>query len=233
MVVPYGDPSPVRFWQNYFDAGEYSMGKNTNSLELGCDCLGEIHYSDAVLADDRGHAHTITNAICIHEEDVGILFKHTDEFTGAVDVRRNRRLVISFFITVGNYDYGFYWYLYLDGTLELECKATGIVYTAAYGDEAQRQRWSSPLGDEDWACPSTSTCSAPGSTCRSTASPTPSMSRKQCAFPSVRTIPTAMPSPGSSLGSPPRVAGPPMVRLDGSGTSSIRTSPTGTVSRRL
>lgn len=153
MVVPYGDPSPVRFWQNYFDAGEYSMGKNANSLELGCDCLGEIHYSDAVVADDQGHARTIKNAICIHEEDAGILWKHTDEFTGAVDVRRNRRLVISFFITVGNYDYGFYWYLYLDGTIELECKATGIVYTAAYADEAQRQRWSSPLGDEGLGMP--------------------------------------------------------------------------------
>ena len=153
MVVPYGDPSPVRFWQNYFDAGEYSMGKSANSLELGCDCLGEIQYSDAVLADEQGHAHTIKNAICIHEEDAGILFKHTDEFTGAADVRRNRRIVISFFITVGNYDYGFYWYLYLDGTIELECKATGIVYTAAYGDETQRQRWSSPLGDEGLGMP--------------------------------------------------------------------------------
>lgn len=153
MVVPYGDPSPVRFWQNYFDAGEYSMGKSANSLELGCDCLGEIQYSDAVLADEQGHARTIKNAICIHEEDAGILFKHTDEFTGAADVRRNRRIVISFFITVGNYDYGFYWYLYLDGTIELECKATGIVYTAAYGDEAQRQRWSSPLGDEGLGMP--------------------------------------------------------------------------------
>ena len=153
MVVPYGDPSPVRFWQNYFDAGEYSMGKSANSLELGCDCLGEIQYSDAVLADEQGHAHTIKNAICIHEEDAGILFKHTDEFTGAADVRRNRRIVISFFITVGNYDYGFYWYLYLDGTIELECKATGIVYTAAYGDESQRQRWSSPLGDEGLSMP--------------------------------------------------------------------------------
>ena len=48
MVVPYGDPSPVRFWQNYFDTGEYSLGKDANSLELGCDCLGEIHYFDAV-----------------------------------------------------------------------------------------------------------------------------------------------------------------------------------------
>ena len=26
MVVPYADPSPVRFWQNYFDAGIYDAG---------------------------------------------------------------------------------------------------------------------------------------------------------------------------------------------------------------
>ena len=56
MVVPYGDPSPVRFWQNYFDTGEYLLGQQANSLELGCDCLGEIHYFDAVLADERGDA---------------------------------------------------------------------------------------------------------------------------------------------------------------------------------
>jgi primary-amine oxidase len=46
-------------------------------------------------------------------------------------VRRSRRLVISFFATVGNYDYGFYWYLYQDGTIQLEAKLTGIIQTAA------------------------------------------------------------------------------------------------------
>ncbi len=132
MVVPYGDPSPVRFWQNYFDAGEYSLGKEANSLTLGCDCLGEIRYFDAVLHDDDGHPHTIPNAICMHEEDAGVLWKHTDHYNGSVSTRRQRRLVISFFVTVGNYDYGFYWYLYLDGTIELECKATGIVFTSAF-----------------------------------------------------------------------------------------------------
>ena len=40
--------------------------------------------------------------------------------------------MISFFATVGNYDYGFYWYLYLDGTIQLEVKATGVVFTSAY-----------------------------------------------------------------------------------------------------
>ncbi|MGZ4663338.1 MAG: copper amine oxidase, partial [Arthrobacter sp.] len=31
MVVPYGDPSPVRSWQNYFDTGEYLVGQYANS----------------------------------------------------------------------------------------------------------------------------------------------------------------------------------------------------------
>ncbi|MDF2046576.1 MULTISPECIES: primary-amine oxidase [Microbacterium] len=132
MVVPYGDPSPVRFWQNYFDAGEYSLGKSANSLALGCDCLGEIHYFDATIAATDGRAQTIRNAICLHEEDASILWKHTDEYYHSTDTRRNRRLVVSFFITVGNYDYGFSWYLYLDGRIELECKATGVVFASAY-----------------------------------------------------------------------------------------------------
>ncbi|PYI65054.1 histamine oxidase [Arthrobacter livingstonensis] len=131
MVVPYGDPAPYRSWQNYFDSGEYLVGRDANSLKLGCDCLGEITYLSPVVADDFGHPRTIPNGICIHEEDAGIAWKHTDEWANSNEVRRNRRLVVSFFTTVGNYDYGFYWYLYLDGTIEFEAKATGIVFTAA------------------------------------------------------------------------------------------------------
>ena len=62
-----------------------------------------------------------------------MLWKHTDLFTESQPRRgASARLVISFFVTVGNYDYGFYWYLYLDGTIELEAKATGVVFTSAY-----------------------------------------------------------------------------------------------------
>lgn len=132
MVVPYADPSPVRYWQNYFDQGEYLFGRYTNSLELGCDCLGEIKYFDVTIADEEGNPRVMKNAICLHEEDFGVLWKHTDMFNNMAEVRRSRRLVISFFLTIGNYDYGFYWYLYLDGTIELEAKATGIVFTSAY-----------------------------------------------------------------------------------------------------
>ncbi len=137
MVVPYGDPSPVRSWQNYFDTGEYLVGRYANSLELGCDCLGEITYLSPVIADELGNPREIRNGICIHEEDWGVLAKHSDLWSGVSYTRRNRRLVISFFTTVGNYDYGFYWYLYLDGTIEFEAKATGVVFTSAYQDDGR------------------------------------------------------------------------------------------------
>jgi len=131
MVVPYGDPA-FRYWQTYFDSGEYLVGKWVNSLELGCDCLGEIAYLDATIPDDFGEPRLVPNAICIHEEDHGILWKHTDIFNGSAQSRRQRRLVVSFFTTVGNYDYGFYWYFYLDGTIECEVKMTGTLFTAAH-----------------------------------------------------------------------------------------------------
>ncbi len=132
MLVPYGDPSPVRFWQNYFDTGEYLLGRFTNSLANGCDCVGEIRYFDATFSDELGAPHVVENGICMHEEDFGTLWKHEDLFAGSHEVRRQRRLVISFFTTVGNYDYGFYWHLYLDGTIECEAKLTGVLFTSGY-----------------------------------------------------------------------------------------------------
>jgi hypothetical protein len=95
MVVPYADASPVRYWQNYFDQGEYLFGRYTNSLTLGCDCLGEIKYFDVTIADERGEPRVLKNAICLHEEDFGVLWKHTDMFNGMAETRRSRRLVIS------------------------------------------------------------------------------------------------------------------------------------------
>ncbi|MSO36646.1 MAG: primary-amine oxidase [Acidimicrobiia bacterium] len=127
MVVPYGDPAETQGFKNAFDAGEWGLGRMAQSLSLGCDCLGEIHYFDAALTTEAGDPYTLSNAICMHEEDYGILWKHVDLFGDTSEVRRSRRLVVSFISTVGNYEYGFYWYFYLDGNIQLEVKLTGIV----------------------------------------------------------------------------------------------------------
>ncbi|WP_327589699.1 primary-amine oxidase [Nonomuraea sp. NBC_00507] len=132
MVVPYGDTSDDFYFRNVFDAGEYNLGKTVGSLSLGCDCLGEIRYLDAVLADESGSPHTVPNAICLHEEDYGILWKHWDfRYVERAEVRRSRRMVVSAIHTIGNYEYGFFWYFYLDGTIQFEAKLTGIVQTRA------------------------------------------------------------------------------------------------------
>ena len=131
MVVPYGSPDGGHFRKNVFDIGEYGIGYLTNSLKLGCDCLGSIQYLDAWTGNMNGGLIHTENAICIHEEDSGILWKHWDFRSDNAEVRRSRRLVISSIVTVGNYEYGFYWYLYMDGVIEFEIKATGSINTTA------------------------------------------------------------------------------------------------------
>jgi primary-amine oxidase len=136
MVVPYGDSSPLHYWKHAFDAAETALGSSANSLTLGCDCLGEIHYFDADFLGNDGEAETRENTVCLHEEDFGILWKHTNAFRPDLppEVRRSRRLVVSTIHTIGNYEYGFYWYFYLDGTIQLEVKLTGIIGVSAAPD---------------------------------------------------------------------------------------------------
>ncbi len=131
MVVPYGSPAAGHYRKNVFDIGEYGLGKLANSLTLGCDCLGAIRYLDAYVNGIDGEPIKIANAICIHEEDNGIAWKHWDFRTDHTEVRRLRRLVISSISTVGNYEYASYWYLYQTGMVEFEMKATGIINTVA------------------------------------------------------------------------------------------------------
>ena len=130
LVIPYGDPSQGAYRKNAFDTGEFGLGNYTNSLTLGCDCLGEIVYLDAAVTTPDGSIKEIPNAICMHEEDNGILWKHVDA-EGHTEVRRGRRFVVSSIVTVNNYEYGYFWYFYQDGSIEFEAKLTGIVLTVA------------------------------------------------------------------------------------------------------
>jgi primary-amine oxidase len=136
MVVPYGDPNHPHYLKNAFDAGEDGLGRNAHTLEPdGCDCLGEIRYLDAAFVDVfTGKAEVIKNAVCIHEEDMGVLWKHKDWRTDHTEVRRGRRLVVSFFCTIANYEYGFYYHFGQDGKIELEVKLTGILSTGALSE---------------------------------------------------------------------------------------------------
>jgi primary-amine oxidase len=136
MVVPYRDPSVDHYRRTAFDIGEWGLGFMTTSLTLGCDCLGEIRYLDAVLHDSHAEPVTIPNAICIHEEDNAVLWKHVDPVSGT-EVRRMRRLVLSFHATVANYEYLVYWRFYQDGSIECEVRATGIMVTSRFAPDEE------------------------------------------------------------------------------------------------
>jgi primary-amine oxidase len=129
MAVPYGDPHPPFQRKCAFDVGDYGLGYCANSLELGCDCLGHIHYFDAVMSDAAGNPTTKKSAVCMHEEDQGILWKHVEYRNGHNESRRSRELVISSIATVVNYEYLFYWRLKQDGTIDYEIKLTGELST--------------------------------------------------------------------------------------------------------
>jgi primary-amine oxidase len=141
MVVPYRDPGFDHYRRTAFDIGEWGLGYMTTSLDLGCDCLGEIVYVDAVVSDTRGEPIVIERAVCLHEEDNAVLWKHVDAETGA-EVRRMRRMVVSAHVTVANYEYLVYWRFYQDGNIECEVRATGLMVTTPIQNDGD----SSPYG---------------------------------------------------------------------------------------
>lgn len=138
MIVPYGSPDFPHQRKHALDIGEYGAGYMTNPLSLGCDCKGVIHYLDAHFADRAGEPITVKHAVCIHEEDDGLLFKHSDfrdSFATSI-VTRSTRLIISQIFTAANYEYCIYWNFLQDGAIRLDIKLTGILNTYILDDEA-------------------------------------------------------------------------------------------------
>ena len=129
MAVPYGDPNPPYTRKCAFDVGDYGLGYCANSLELGCDCLGHIHYFDVCMSDSAGDPAIKKKAVCMHEEDRGLLWKHVEYRNGHSESRRSRELVISSIASVVNYEYLFYWRLKLDGSIEYEIGLSGELST--------------------------------------------------------------------------------------------------------
>ena len=136
MIVPYRDPTFDHYRRTAYDIGEWGLGVMTKSLELGCDCLGEVTYLDATLCDSKGDPYDIPHAICLHEEDNAVLWKHVDPHTGA-EIRRQRRMVVSCHASVANYEYLIYWRFYQDGNIECEVRATGLMVTTPYPEGGQ------------------------------------------------------------------------------------------------
>ncbi|CAI6331814.1 unnamed protein product [Periconia digitata] len=130
MFVPYGDPRAPYPRKGAFDLGNDGAGVNANNLKLGCDCLGHIKYFNFWHTTSNGEPLQMPNVVCCHEQDDGILWKHTNFRTGNAVVTRSRLLVLQTIITVSNYEYVFIFYFGQDASIHYEVRATGILSTA-------------------------------------------------------------------------------------------------------
>ncbi|KAF9891684.1 hypothetical protein FE257_003696 [Aspergillus nanangensis] len=129
MFVPYGDPRAPFPRKAAFDLGNDGAGINANNLRLGCDCLGLIKYFDGWHTTSSGEPLKLPNVICCHEQDDGILWKHTNFRTENAVVTRARILVLQTIITVSNYEYIFNFQFGQDASIHYEVRATGILST--------------------------------------------------------------------------------------------------------
>ena len=134
MNIPYADPRHPYHKKAAFDLGDAGAGVMANNLKLGCDCLGSIHYLSAVLNTEKGEPWPMENVVCVHEQDAGIGWKHTNYRTGRAAIVRNRELVIQSIITVANYEYIMAFIFNQAGEVIYEVRATGIVSTQPIDD---------------------------------------------------------------------------------------------------
>ncbi|KAH8883125.1 hypothetical protein GQ53DRAFT_798382 [Thozetella sp. PMI_491] len=133
MFVPYGDPRSPYPRKGAFDLGNDGAGITANNLRLGCDCLGTIKYFDAWHNTSTGEPMKLPNVVCCHEQDDGILWKHTNFRTENAVVTRSRILVLQTIITVSNYEYIFAFQFGQDASIHYEVRATGILSTVPIG----------------------------------------------------------------------------------------------------
>ncbi|KAH8157247.1 hypothetical protein CIB48_g11006 [Xylaria polymorpha] len=129
MTVPYGDPRTPYHRKQAFDLGDSGFGLTSNSLSLGCDCLGHITYFSGVRVTGQGKPMVMPNVVCVHEIDDGIGWKHTNFRNQKSSVVRNRQLVVQCTATVANYEYILAFVLDQAANIHIEVRATGIVST--------------------------------------------------------------------------------------------------------
>jgi primary-amine oxidase len=99
-----------------------------------------LQYFDGVLTKADGTAEVSKNVICLHEQDEGINWKHTNWRTGRAVVTRRRVLVVQFIITLANYEYIFAYKFDQAAGVQVEARATGIVSVVNI-DEGKTAPW--------------------------------------------------------------------------------------------
>lgn len=72
---------------------------------INLDCRGYTHFFNGVGNYHNGYPKVLKNAVCIYEDDGGVLWRKTVPGTGRTMTVRANRLAIMTIVTSGNYDY--------------------------------------------------------------------------------------------------------------------------------
>jgi primary-amine oxidase len=137
MNIPYADPRHPFHKKSAFDLGDAGAGLMANNLQLGCDCLGSIYYLSGLLVDENGDPMAMPNVVCVHEQDAGIGWKHTNYRTGRAATVRSRELILQSIITVANYEYIMAFIFNQTAEMHYEVRATGILSTQPIDDNIE------------------------------------------------------------------------------------------------
>ena len=123
MIVNYGSPDLLNASNNYFDVGEFRLFQTkARPLTYGADAPENATYLPAVLHNDFATPILSDSAIAVFEEFGGVLWRHQNHARRATD------LAIKYYITAGNYDYGFKWTFKEDGTVVIVTELNGIAH---------------------------------------------------------------------------------------------------------
>ncbi|KAK4049982.1 hypothetical protein OIV83_003806 [Microbotryomycetes sp. JL201] len=126
-IAHYAGADPIQSSTAYLDSF-YGFGRFAMSMVPGFDCPTHALFLNTT-SHQNERSTTHTDSICIFETDADhLLQRHTSDFD--LSVTKNVVLVVRSVSTIGNYDYTFDYRFYLDGSLEVQVRASGYIQAA-------------------------------------------------------------------------------------------------------
>ena len=128
-VTSYLDPSELWSWLDVMDEGGGGLGSDSVAVQPGREVPDTAVALDVLLPDpaQATFSRVFDKRIYVYERDGGnLIYYRQGEHTAHAS---STELVIGFFASLGNYDYGFNWIFKQDGSFAFEVELAGEVLT--------------------------------------------------------------------------------------------------------
>ncbi|KAG9521807.1 putative membrane copper amine oxidase, partial [Aureobasidium melanogenum] len=133
-LAHYAGQDPVQSGTAYLDS-YYGFGPYAFELVKGYDCPAYATYlNTSFYVSETTHTHL--NSLCLFEytADYPLQRHSTSDY---VSVTKNTYFTIRSVSTVGNYDYMFSYSFYMDGSINVEVRASGYIQSAYYANNEE------------------------------------------------------------------------------------------------